>query len=116
MKLDLTLTNLEGEDLEIAQSILKRNGDLYKSRPKKASGDAQYVWRMVAFALSDNPQHWCIPVTADLYLSDTYWDLSFKAKSDYRDRLNKIVEEVVDTVPVLEQPGTRRWAGAFGVI
>ena len=117
MKLDLTQTKLQGTDLEIAQGILKRNGELYASRPTKASGMSQYVWRMVAFSLSDRPAHQCIPVTADFHMTnEEYWDKTWDEKVAIRERLDAITKQIVDTVPVTEQPGTLRWARAFGVI
>lgn len=43
---------------------------LRASRPTKASGASQYIWRMTAFIVSTNPQHHCIPVGADFYIND----------------------------------------------
>lgn len=41
------------------------------SRPTKASGSSQYIWRMVSFIVSTNPQHHCMPIGADFYIGDT---------------------------------------------
>jgi hypothetical protein len=60
--------------------ITKRDGTLYASRPKNASGSAQYVWRMVAFSLSSNPVHQCMPVLADFYVTDADLPTEFRQK------------------------------------
>jgi len=44
---------------------------LRASRPTKAKGASQYIWRMIAFVISTNPQHHCIPIGADFYINDT---------------------------------------------
>lgn len=43
--------------------IADKAGELRASKPK--DGNATYVWRMVAFSVSDKPRHHCMPVTAD---------------------------------------------------
>lgn len=43
---------------------------LRASRPTKAKGATQYIWRNVAFIVSTNPQHHCMPVGADFYIKD----------------------------------------------
>lgn len=37
---------------------------------KPADGPAAYIWRMVAFIVSPNPQHHCVPAMADFYIRD----------------------------------------------
>lgn len=117
MKIDFDGLYLVGKALDIAKEIVKKDGTLYSSRPQKASGEAQYVWRMVVFSLSSKPQHQCIPATADWYLGDDYWkDMTWKERSDYRKYLDMIADAVVKTVPVTSQPGTLRWGRALGMI
>lgn len=43
---------------------------LRASRPTKAKGASQYIWRMAAFIVSTNPQHHCMPIGADFYIND----------------------------------------------
>ena len=112
MKINLADTQLVGDDLAIAQEVLLNNGSLRKSRPAKASGNAQYVWRMAAFSLSSNSQHQRLPVMAEMYLN-------IRDRDERRARvahLDTIVKAIVDSVPVDEQPGTMRWGSALGII
>ena len=119
MKLNLDTANLNTEDLDLARGIVKPNGDLYGSKPKDARGETQYIWRMVAFTLSDKPRHWCLPVTAEFDLPDEYWGKGTETADRRREltrHLDSIADAITKTVPVMEQPGTARWARAFGVI
>ena len=112
---------------ELAREIVKRDGTLYASKPKNASGPAKYVWRMVAFSVSPVSQHHCMPVCADFDISNT--DVGFPAELDWdhpdrraaydrRRLMTKVLDRVADaiimTVPVREHHGTKRWARAFG--
>ena len=45
------------------KEITGRDGTLRSSKPR--DGNAAYVWRMVAFQISSNYRHHCMPVTAD---------------------------------------------------
>lgn len=52
----------------VAQSFwnaISKRDTLYASKPKKATGDQQYVWRMVAFCISPYGPNACMPMTAD---------------------------------------------------
>ncbi len=134
-------------------------GRLCSSKPK--DGAAAYVWRHVAFSLSTNPQHHCMPVTADFGITEktipeswlpeapddyvkekaekTYsrpddvafclkhadsveeYHRKFWKKYDRRNywikwNLDPVVKEIVDMVPVQNQPGTMRWAKVYGVV
>ena len=58
-----------------------------------------------------------MPCTDDFYLGDHYWkEMKFDERAAYRKWLNTIVEAVVASVPVAMQPGTMRWARAFGMV
>lgn len=116
MRIDLDKANLATDGRSIAEGILL-NGELRKSRPRKASGETQYVWRIVAFSLSENPKYWCLPVGAEMYLGPDCFGSSEASSKRFAlvPILDKIARAIVDTVPVLEQPGTRRWAQAWGI-
>lgn len=43
--------------------LITRQGAIRASAPK--NGNAKYVWRMVAFAVSTDPKQHCMPCTAD---------------------------------------------------
>lgn len=40
---------------------------------KPSDPRAAYIWRMVAFQVSTNPQHHCMPMTADFGLKDEHY-------------------------------------------
>lgn len=112
----INMSLFSDETLSILNQIFKNDGSLYKSKPKKASGDAKYVWRMLAFYMSKNRQHQCMPVTADFDL-ETYdengkWsaNLAHKKAKD----LDEIVDSVLKTIKSSDLPGLNRWKKAFG--
>lgn len=109
--IDLSIINLNDDEQELAAQILKPDGRLFGSKPSKASGEAKYLWRMVAFGVSTNPKHHCIPVTADFDLDGT-WD-ERRARSKV---LDKLADRIETCVPVLERHGTMRWGRALGMI
>jgi hypothetical protein len=115
--IDLSKTDLTGRDLEIAKKVLGRSNRLRSSKPKD-DGEAAYVWRMCAFLISTNRQHWSMPVTADFDLPYPYWDRDdvHGAAEKRRARcaeLKKIEDAIVNTVPKEEWHGVRRWARAM---
>lgn len=63
--------NFSEADRAIAALILNK-GKLRASKPK-ASGEAAYVWRMVAFIASPISQHHCMPMTAEFDLPEQFW-------------------------------------------
>ena len=93
-----------------ASEIVRSDGTLYASKPGKASVEAQYIWRMVVYMVSPRPRHQCMPVTAD-------WCLTSKYGSRYQERkaviaeLDAIADEIVDSIPVTQWHGIRRWSG-----
>ena len=88
-----------------------RGGRLRATKPK--GGEETYVWRLIAFSLSPRPSHMCIPTTHDFGMWDQYpdWD----ERTARTKELDKVVAAIVNTVPLTQQPGTMRWARAFGV-
>lgn len=48
----------------------KAPGTIRSTKPR--DGRSAYVWRMVAFMVSRNPQHQCIPAMADMYIEDEH--------------------------------------------
>lgn len=113
-KVDLSV--LSGKTLEIAEQVFKSDGSLYKSKPKNASGEAKYVWRMLAFYMSTNRQHQCIPTTADFDLDaqdeNGKWSAHI-AQKQAKD-LDNIVDAILKTIPSEKLPGLKRWKKAFG--
>ena len=129
-KLDLELleNTLSAEEFDLARRIVadrgKNKGCLRASKPTvdnardPNSGKAAYIWRMVAFLISPNYQHHCMPVTAD-------WDLPlddslelrtrFDNRTDMTNELDKVVDKIVDTVDPEKWAGAKRWARALGV-
>ena len=107
MKLDISAAELNDEQRKIAEQIVTRSGNLYKSRPTNKPGDVQYVWRMVAFFVSPVNAHQCMPVMAEFYINERDWD----KRRERTKALDEIVDAVVNAVPVEQWNGVRRWAG-----
>lgn len=114
MALDMPIIRLEEAELtpeqhKIAEGILSSRGDregrLRVSRPLAKSGETQYVWRMVAFNVSSRQQHHCMPVMAFSYLPGKTREETL----EIIDRLDEIVDKIVDTVPPDEMHGALRW-------
>lgn len=74
------------------------------------AGEVQYVWRMVAFFISSNPQHHCMPVCADFYLP--YAD--YQQRRQRSKELDLLVDAIVDTVAPANWHGVARWSRALG--
>lgn len=109
-------SDLSTEEKNIAQAIVGRGGCLRSSKPTK-NGDAAYVWRMVAFYISPQSQHHCIPMTADFdirALDPVTGKWSSKLARERAKELDKIVDQIVDHTPKLRQHGVMRWARALG--
>ena len=116
MEIDLSKAQLDEWELGIAKGILKRDGTLYKSRPKNAPGETQYVWRMVAFFISPEARHQCIPASAEFYLPDQFWygEKAWDQRRELVAKLTRIVDAIVDVVPVEQRHGVMAWGRAFG--
>lgn len=116
MKTPMPTLNLDSivmseEERDLASQIVRKNGVLYASKPKRASGEAKYLWRMVVFGISPKPQHQCIPVTASFDLDGTYFESLDRAKE-----LDALAQRIEDSVPVQERHGTLRWGRALGYL
>lgn len=107
----LDLDNLELTDTErkLVGEIVKPDGSLYASKPMKASGEGKYLWRMVAFGISPNRKHHCIPVTADFDI-----DGDFDQRRKQAEALDELADRVEKSVPVQQRYGTMAWGRALG--
>ena len=105
---------LDDDERKLAQEIIKKDGRLYASKPKKASAAGKYVWRMLVFSVSPKPQHHCMPVTADWDLMDEFRD--WDERRTETKRLDDIVKRLGDTVPPLQHYGAMRWGRALGML
>jgi hypothetical protein len=118
-RVDVENLPLDDADRAIVRRIM--NGDRMRASapPTKPctveSGLAYYVWRMAAFSVSPNPQHHCMPCTADFYFPREYsWGTD--ARKAIVARGDRIEKAVVHSIPVSEWHGIRRWGNAFGSI
>ena len=78
--------------------------------PDYEGGCAAYLWRMVAFSISPNYQHHCMPVCA-------YYDLPGDTEEDRRilaKMMDELADKIVNGVKVSEWHGVRRWASVLG--
>lgn len=133
---DLQNGNFTQEKLEIAKGIFTRSGEFRASKPKVVKksvkvvadcflgysynyankkeiiqGETAYVWRMVAFFISSNRQHQCMPVTAYFDLNGTVKEQNKRAKE-----LDVLVDKITKLVPLHKQSGTLNWGRALGMI
>ena len=109
--LDIDQVEMTADEREIAEQIIRADGSLYASKPKTASGEAKYLWRMVAFGVSPNPRHHCIPVTADFDLDGTYDE-----RREAAERLDELTRRIENTVPPIERHGLIAWGRAMGTL
>ena len=109
-----------GPTEDLILDIIQKNGVLKASKPKVSKkysdpmliGQAAYVWRMVAFQISPNPQHQCMPVCAD-------WDIPVRDYDERREitqRLDNLVDLIVNTVHPTQWHGILRWGNALGYL
>ena len=127
----------QGEERQIVWHVFKKNGYLRSSKPAikyqivkrpmygrvgnpvvdyrendLLDAKSAYVWRMVVFAVSDNPQHQCVPVCADM-------DLPIEDHNERRalcKTLDALADRIVNLFPPTEWAGTIRWGQAYGLI
>jgi hypothetical protein len=85
----------------------------YANKQDAETGIAAYVWRMVVFQVSQNPQHQCMPCTADFDLPGHYGDPVNKLAQQ---RADAIVDAIVNSIPVHQWAGVQRWGQAFGMV
>jgi len=55
---------------DVVKMTGKTPGVIRSTKPR--DGRSAYVWRMVAFMVSRNPQHQCMPAMADMYIEDEH--------------------------------------------
>jgi hypothetical protein len=112
----------ETEDF-LFNAIKGREHRLRSSKPtiKKddpRTGEASYVWRMVAFQVSPKPAHQCMPCTAEFDMAYDFSDPQRYEKRKARCKeLDALVERIVmSCVPLRQQHGVIRWGRALGHI
>ena len=86
----------------------------YRVEVDPIEGQTAYVWRMVAFMISPKPAHHCMPCTVDFDLPvESIVGSEAKAMRAY---LDWIVDVVVDSIPMNQWHGIRRWGNVLGVV
>jgi len=92
------------EAREWASKIAHKDGTLRATRPSLSldDGQAAYVWRMVVFYVSPRREHQCMPVVADFWLPQ-------QNRDQVREKLDRIVDQIVDAVPVSQWHGVQAW-------
>ena len=85
------------------------------SKDKPDTGYAAYVWRMVAFQVSPNGQHHCMPVTAnfDLPAYDENGQWSAAISREMEKKMDLLVDCIVNCVPRHQHYGLHRWGRAL---
>ena len=103
---------------KVVSEITTKNGKFYKSKPKNASGDSKYIWRMIAFYSGIRPE---MPMTAEFDLDDVYWEQPLASKDLVRElrrihvkELDSIVTEILNLFKGSVEYGTLRWGRALG--
>lgn len=113
----INLQSLTGEALFYAKLIVRPDGTLRASRPSLKKGDdircAAYVWRMVAFSISCDPKHHCMPCTAYCYLPR---GLSHDERRQLEKHLDGVADVIINSVPKSDWHGVTRWGNALGYI
>lgn len=111
---------LDEADRAIVRRVL--NGDRLRAsapptKPCTAdSGLTYYVWRMVAFSVSPDPKHHCMPVTADFYFPHPEYSWGTDKRKAIVARGDRIEDAVVKSIPPTAWHGIKRWGNAFGLI
>lgn len=78
-----------------------------------SDGCAAYIWRMVAFAVSKNPKHHCMPTCADFDVPRE--GRSHEEQREIIKRLDYVADCIVNRIPKSEWYGVHRWAQAYGM-
>lgn len=100
---------LSKDDMSIVRRVVRENTwRLRTSRPKLCDSNesryAAYVWRMVAFMVSPHSQHHCMPITC-------FWWLPEGTDKKVMQYLDRLVDEITNTVPDSQWWGVRAWSG-----
>lgn len=118
--INLDAANLSDAERTLCSPIVaskgKNKGKLRASKPTE-SGDAAFIWRMVAFQVSPIPQHHCLPMCADFDI-EVPADMEataerFQWRRNRAKELNAVAEKIVDTIPKDQWHGVQRWHRAF---
>ena len=114
--------DLEQEFGRVADLVLRGSTNQIRATKPKVSKDnpdtgyAAYVWRMVAFQVSPNGQHQCMPVTANFdlpaYDEDGQWRTAISR--DMEKKMDMLVDCIVNCVPRHLHHGINRWGRALG--
>jgi len=116
---EIQVDDLTGDAKKYAQMIIASRGPnkgrVRASKPKvdrnkPGTGNAAYIWRMVAFGASPNPRHHHLPILADFDIEAKDHDERRKTMKE----LDVIVEQIMATIPLQKQYGTLRWGHAMG--
>ena len=92
IKIDLSRLDLEAR--YYVEQIIKKDGSLYASKPKKADKIAQYIWRELVWYFSEKPCHQSA-IRIKWYIN------AFEGKSGKElRRLGEIVHQVRETTPI----------------
>ena len=119
----LTLTATERDLVEACIATQGKNkGRLRASKPKivygedkkpaKLTGEAAYLWRMLAFDLCSFAPHCCMPVCADMDLPHDEHEIRMQVCYT----LDSLADKVAKHQGWANRGGTLRWAKAFGVL
>ncbi len=135
-KIDTSALELTDREAAIVAKIVKPDGSLRATKPNvpvqtriqtgpgildyeyrhttedgDISGEAAYVWRMVAFYASPNQKHHCMPTTECVGMSGKYSEYRLRCKE-----LDVLVDRILDIIPKEQWHGVRRWGQAYGMI
>lgn len=102
---------LSEQEQKLCEGIIGRGGRLKTARPIKYSGEAQYIWRMLAFYLVDRAPYVNIPVMADFYVYNEYPDKGYSELHKYiKESLEPIITKILNNIPIRDQRGLNRWS------
>jgi hypothetical protein len=90
-------------------SVAKHIVGRYKHTSNPIEGYAAYAWRLLAFQLSPNPVHHCMPMTADFDMVEEYHARRAKCKE-----IDALCDKLARSVPKSEWHGITRWGRALG--
>ena len=113
--------NLTLDQMNIVKCILKKDGSIRLSKPKikntdHKTGKAAYIWRMLAFQVSKNPVHHCMPVCAtfDLPAYDDCGRWRSNLANEMARDLKVIEDEIMKQISCLQWYGIKKWSRALG--
>ena len=120
-KLNTIIADFTQEEKDIVSLVVKKNDFVRATKPKvddadPATGKAAYVWRMVAFMVSTNPKHHCMPCTADFDLPAFNNEYKWKCElaQPMAKELKRVEDAILSAIPKTQWAGAIRWGRAFG--